>query len=166
MTLFLPSFLTYYRAIIVAVVASGVDLGLMFGLNKTDLDDNVAIVISSMAGITIQFFGQKLWTFRNSTSTNKALAFQILQFFMLEITILVATILIFNALIKPIQKAIGQAHPKHAKSPVIKHVLEVDEKKKLRLNAAGKTLLKAIMVFITFNVISYPIWRFKIFKSK
>ena len=41
----------------------------------------------------------------------------------------------------------------------------VDEKdKKLVLNEKGKIVVKNAIVFCVFNLISYPIWRYVIFK--
>ena len=62
----------YYRAVIVSIIASMVDMGSMYGLNSsTNLSEPLIIGLSSFLGLLIQFFGQKYWTFKNSTIASK-----------------------------------------------------------------------------------------------
>ena len=63
---------TYYRAIIVSIIASLADMGSMYGLNTLGtLNEQLVIGLSSVVGLFIQFFGQKYWTFKNSKKTQK-----------------------------------------------------------------------------------------------
>ena len=59
----------YYRSIIVGLIASIVDISTLFALGHTKLNTDYALIISSFFGILIQFFGQKYWTFKNSTNS-------------------------------------------------------------------------------------------------
>ena len=52
-------FVYYYKAIIVSIIASLTDMFLMFELSKANWKEELALGLSSFAGIIIQFFGQK-----------------------------------------------------------------------------------------------------------
>ena len=58
------NFFTYYKAIIVSIIASVTDISLMFSLSTTTLSEHMVLGISSVAGLLIQFFGQKLTDFK------------------------------------------------------------------------------------------------------
>ena len=64
---FLNNVFVYYKALFVSIIASAVDISIMFGLYKTSASTNMTLVISSLSGLLIQFFGQKFWTFKNSS---------------------------------------------------------------------------------------------------
>ena len=59
-------FLMYNRALIVGIIASLIDTGTLFALSYTNLSDTYSLIISSLFGILIQFFGQKYWTFKDT----------------------------------------------------------------------------------------------------
>ena len=68
----------YYRAVIVSVIASIADMSSMYGLNTLGtLNEQLVIGLSSVVGLFIQFFGQKYWTFKNYTKTQKELITQV-----------------------------------------------------------------------------------------
>ena len=53
-------FWMYYRAVIVSVIASIADMSSMYGLNKVEnLSEPIVLVVSTIIGLFIQFFGQK-----------------------------------------------------------------------------------------------------------
>ena len=60
------SIFIYYKAIIISVIASVTDITLMYELDtNTKINESLIIGLSSFAGLLIQFFGQKFWTFKN-----------------------------------------------------------------------------------------------------
>ena len=65
-------FVYYYKAIIVSIIASLTDMFLMFELSKANWKEELALGLSSFAGIIIQFFGQKYWTFKSQTKNYEA----------------------------------------------------------------------------------------------
>ena len=75
-------FILYYKAIIVSVIASLVDMSMMYYLNKNSkLKEGLILGLSSFSGLVIQFFGQKFWTFKNESKTQKELLKQVGLFF-------------------------------------------------------------------------------------
>ena len=94
------NFFLYYRAIIVAIVATVIDMSLMFTLSlETSLNDSVVLGISSFVGMIIQFVGQKYWTFKDTVSEQNELIKQIVMFFALEITLIMVVIMIYKMII-------------------------------------------------------------------
>ena len=81
MNLSLKEFILYNKALLVSILASGMDMGTMYALdNNTNLAENWIIGISSGIGLLIQFFGQRFWTFRENAGSMKQLKRQILLF--------------------------------------------------------------------------------------
>ena len=54
----------------------------------------------------------------------------------------------------------------YASGRLTRFIFELDSNNKIRLTNIGKILLKSVMVFILFNAISYPLWRYVIFVEK
>ena len=89
----IKEFVYYYKAVIVSVLASLTDMFIMFELSKANWREELALGLSSFAGIIIQFFGQKYWTFKSETKSYKALIRQVLLFFGIELVLLGLVIL-------------------------------------------------------------------------
>ena len=152
----------YYRAVIVSVIASISDMGSMYWLNSTTLSEPLVIGISSFIGLLIQFFGQKYWTFKNSAQNNKDLIKQVLMFFGLEITIIICVILIYGKIHEPVEKKVKEWVKNHKENQITKYLFENKDGER-ELSQLGKIMLKNLIVFFTFNLISYPIWKYFIF---
>lgn len=152
----------YYRAVIVSVIASMADMGSMYWLNSTSLSESLVIGLSSFIGLLIQFFGQKYWTFKNSAENNKELIKQVLMFFGLEITIIICVILVYGKIHEPVEKKVKEWAKNHKENNVTKYLFETKNGKR-ELSQLGKIMLKNLIVFFTFNLISYPIWKYFIF---
>ena len=157
---------TYYRAIIISVLASMSDISVMFTLDNTKLNESIILIISSLTGLFIQFFGQKYWTFKSVTKSNKDLILQILQFFTLEISLILVIVYIYGYAYSYISDRISSYSKNYATGRISKYIFELDSNNKIRLTNIGKILLKSVMVFILFNAISYPLWRYVIFVEK
>jgi putative flippase GtrA len=159
-------FWMYYRAVIVSIIASITDMGTMYWLNTTNtLSEPVILGLSSIIGLFIQFFGQKFWTFKNETKTQKELIKQVLLFFGLEITIIICVILIYGKIYKPVENKIKDWTKDYKENKITKYLFENKDGKK-ELSPLGKIMLKNGLVFLTFNIISYPLWKYFIFAKK
>ena len=155
----------YYRAILVSIIASLADIATMFGLNNTSLDESYILIISSFTGLLIQFFGQKYWTFKNIAESTHILVKQIVLFFTLEITLILIIVYIFNKIYHRIENRISKYPKSYATGKISRYIFEFDNNN-IELTALGKVLLKSVLVFFTFNLISYPLWRYVIFTNK
>ena len=156
-------FIYYYKAIIVSIIASLTDMFLMFELSKANWKEELALGLSWFAGIIIQFFGQKYWTFKSQTKNYEALVRQVLLFFGVEITLLLFVIIIFKGIYDDVEKQVEKLDLKYKDAFLTKYLV-YEKDKKLVLNEKGKIVLKNAIVFLVFNLISYPIWRYVIFK--
>ena len=157
---------TYYRAIIVSILASISDISVMFTLDKTKLNESVILILSSFTGLLIQFFGQKYWTFKSVTKSRKKLMYQVAQFFTLEISLILFIVFIYGYVYEYITKIISKYDKSYADGVFTKYIFELDKNNNIILTNIGKILLKSVMVFILFNAISYPLWRYVIFVEK
>jgi len=156
-------FVYYYKAVIVSIFASLTDMFIMFELSKANWQEELALGLSSFAGIIIQFFGQKYWTFKSQTKSYDELIRQVLLFFSVEFALLALVIFIFKGVYHRIESQVENLDLKYKDGFITKYL--VDEKdKKLVLNEKGKIVVKNAIVFCVFNLISYPIWRYVIFK--
>tara|TARA_B100000963_G_scaffold330287_1_gene320272 strand:+ start:2905 stop:3390 length:486 start_codon:yes stop_codon:yes gene_type:complete len=159
----IQEFIYYYKAIIVSVIASLTDMFIMFELSKANWKEELALGLSSFAGIIIQFFGQKYWTFKSQTKNYKALVRQVLLFFGVELTLLGLVIIIFKNVYDKVEEQIEKLDLKYKDGFITKYLV-YEKDKKLVLNEKGKIVVKNAIVFLVFNLISYPIWRYVIFK--
>ena len=156
-------FVYYYKAVIVSIFASLTDMFIMFELSKANWQEELALGLSSFAGIIIQFFGQKYWTFKSQTKSYDALIRQVSLFFGVELFLLGMVIVIFKGVYDKVEAQVETLDLKYKDGFITKYL--VDEKdKKLILNERGKIVVKNAIVFCVFNLISYPIWRYVIFK--
>tara|TARA_B100001093_G_C26794613_1_gene1000546 strand:+ start:1123 stop:1620 length:498 start_codon:yes stop_codon:yes gene_type:complete len=156
-------FWMYYRAVIVSIIASLVDMGSMFALIKmTTIKDSFAVGLSSFFGLLIQFFGQKYWTFKNSTQSRDELIKQVVLFFGLEITIIIAVVLLYDRIYEPVENRVKKWTKNHKENMITKYLFEKKNGER-ELSQLGKITLKNIIVFFTFNIISYPLWKYFIF---
>ena len=156
----------YYRAVIVSIIAAIADMSSMYGLNKlANLSEPIVLGVSSLVGLFIQFFGQKYWTFKNNTKSNDELIKQVLLFFGLEITIIVCVILIYGKIYEPVENKVKEWTKNHKENQITKYLFE-NKAGKTELSELGKIMLKNILVFFTFNIISYPLWKYFIFAKK
>ena len=159
----IKEFVYYYKAIIVSIIASLTDMFIMFELSRANWKEELALGLSSFAGIIIQFFGQKYWTFKSQTKNYEALIRQVLLFFGVELSLLLLVIVIFKNVYDKVENQIEKLDLKY-KDGVITKYLVYEKDKKLVLNEKGKIVVKNAIVFLVFNLISYPIWRYVIFK--
>ena len=159
----IKEFVYYYKAIIVSVIASLTDMFIMFELSKANWKEELALGLSSFAGIIIQFFGQKYWTFKSQTKNYEALIRQVLLFFGVELSLLLLVIVIFKNVYNKVEKQIEKLDLKYKDGFITKYLV-YEKDKKLVLNERGKIVVKNAIVFLVFNLISYPIWRYVIFK--
>ena len=90
----IKEFVYYYKAVIVSVIASLTDMFIMFELSKANWKEELALGLSSFAGIIIQFFGQKYWTFKSQTKNYEALIRQVLLFFGVELSLLLGMVIV------------------------------------------------------------------------
>ena len=101
---------------------------------------------------------------RNSTKSNTELIKQILLFFGLELSLIACVIFIYdktyNTLENKVKELVGDK-----KNIITKHLFE-GEGEGRTLSTIGKIILKSGIVFLTFNIISYPIWKYIIFVKK
>ena len=153
-------YVTYYKAVLVSILASLIDMGVMYGLDKSKWNEKIVVGLSSFAGLIIQFFGQKLWTFKNKTNSNQALLKQVLLFFGLELFIILCVVLSYGKIYEPIKINIKKALK--GKKGISKLIFA---KNKVELSTIFKILLKSIITFLTFNIISYPLWSYFIFSN-
>ena len=156
-------FVYYYKAVIVSIIASLTDMFIMFELSKLKWKEELALGLSSFAGIIIQFFGQKFWTFKNQTKSYKELIRQVLLFFGIELLLLGLVILIFKGIYPSVEAKIEELDIKYKDGFITKYLVE-EKDKKLVLNERGKIVVKNVIVFCVFNLLSYPLWRYVIFK--
>jgi len=159
----IKEFVYYYKAVIVSVIASLTDMFIMFELSKANWKEELALGLSSFAGIIIQFFGQKYWTFKSQTKNYEALIRQVLLFFGVELSLLLLVIVIFKNVYDKVEKQIEKLDLKYKDGFITKYLV-YEQDKKLVLNDRGKIVVKNAIVFLVFNLISYPIWRYVIFK--
>lgn len=159
----IKEFVYYYKAVIVSVLASLTDMFIMFELSKANWKEELALGLSSFAGIIIQFFGQKYWTFKSETKSYKALIRQVLLFFGIELVLLGLVILIFKEIYPSVEYKIEKLDIRYKDGFITKYLVE-EKDKKLRLNNQGKIVVKNVIVFCVFNLLSYPLWRYVIFK--
>ena len=158
-------FLMYYRALIVSIIASIADIAVMYELNMvTRMPEQIILGISSMCGLIIQFFGQKIWTFKNETKTQKELIKQVLLFFGLEIFIIICVILVYGQIYELVEEKIKRWLGDE-ENIITKYLFEGEGNEK-SLSTIGKIILKSGIVFLTFNIVSYPIWKYIIFAKK
>ena len=140
-------FWMYYRAVIVSIIASLVDMGSMFALIKmTTIKDSFAVGLSSFFGLLIQFFGQKYWTFKNSTQSREELIRQVVLFFGLEITIIICVVLLYGRIYKPVENKVKELTKNHKENMITKHLFEKKNGER-ELSQLGKIMLKNIIVF-------------------
>lgn len=161
-------FLMYYRAIMVAVLATVTDMSLMFTLlYETHLNDSIILGISSFVGMVIQFVGQKYWTFKNTSSKFSELFRQIFMFFALEISVIMLVIIIYSHLSYHVDEAVQHLPDSYVTGKISSKFVERDENdQKIQLTVIGKMILKSLIVFVGFNLISYPMWKFFIFAKR
>lgn len=159
----IKEFIYYYKAVIVSIIASLTDMFIMFELSKLKWKEELALGLSSFAGIIIQFFGQKYWTFKSQTKSYEALVRQVLLFFGVELSLLLLVIVIFKNVYNKVEKQIEKLDLKYKDGFITKYLV-YEKDKKLVLNERGKIVVKNAIVFCVFNLISYPIWRYVIFK--
>ena len=142
----IQEFIYYYKAIIVSVIASLTDMFIMFELSKANWKEELALGLSSFAGIIIQFFGQKYWTFKSQTKNYKALVRQVLLFFGVELTLLCLVIIIFKNVYDKVEKQIEKLDLKYKDGFITKYLV-YEKDKKLVLNEKGKIVVKNAIVF-------------------
>ena len=156
----LKEFILYNKALLVSILASGMDMGTMYMLDRnSNLAENLIIGISSGIGLLIQFMGQRFWTFRENAGSMKELKRQILMFFGLEISLIILVIFLYDKIYNKVEEKLREYKKKY-KSKALGIFFEQDNDE---LTTLGKMILKSGLVFLIFNIISYPLWRYFIF---
>ena len=154
----LKEFILYNKALLVSILASSMDMGTMYMLDRnSNLAENLIIGISSGIGLMIQFIGQRFWTFRENAGSIKELRRQVLLFFGLEISLIILVIFLYDRIYNKVESKIKEIRKKY-NSKTLDIFFEKEE-----LTTLGKMILKSSIVFFIFNVISYPLWRYFIF---
>ena len=176
----------YNKAVLVSFLATAADISVMYLLNKQKnmqnqqnqqpliINDNMAIGISSLCGLLIQFIGQKYWTFKNESSSKHELIKQVAMFFTLEISLIICVILIFDHVYKYLSGKFDKIPKSWRESKLGSYIFkpqprsqsnqsQSNHQSQPELTEIGRILLKSCIVFFTFNLISYPLWRFVIF---
>lgn len=183
----------YNKAVLVSFLATAVDISVMYLLNTQKnmqnqqtqqnqqpliINDNIAIGISSLCGLLIQFIGQKYWTFKNESSSKHELIKQVAMFFTLEISLIICVILIFDHVYKYLSGKFDKIPKSWRESKLGSYIFkpqpnsqnnsqpnqsQSNHQPQPELTEIGRILLKSCIVFFTFNLISYPLWRFVIF---
>ena len=106
-------FVYYYKAVIVSIFASLTDMFIMFELSKLKWQEELALGLSSFAGIIIQFFGQKYWTFKSQTKSYDELIRQVLLFFSVEFALLALVIFIFKGVYHRVEAQVEKLDVKY-----------------------------------------------------
>ncbi len=159
------SIFTYYKAIIISMIASVTDITLMYELDmNTKINESLIIGLSSFAGLLIQFFGQKFWTFKNMTKNRKELIRQVLLFFGLEISLILCVIFIYNKIRGDMEKHVKKLSTTYKNNKILKVFVKNKGGEQI-ITPIGNVLLKSVIVFFTFNIISFPVWKYVIFKK-
>ena len=78
-------------------------------------------------------------------------------------SLLLLVIVIFKNVYNKVEKQIEKLDLKYKDAFITKYLV-YEQDKKLVLNERGKIVVKNAIVFLVFNLISYPIWRYVIFK--
>ena len=78
-------------------------------------------------------------------------------------SLLLLVIVIFKNVYNKVEKQIEKLDLKYKDGFITKYLV-YEQDKKLVLNERGKIVVKNAIVFLVFNLISYPIWRYVIFK--
>lgn len=138
------------RSLVVGILASILDMVVMFALTSASVGDQAAFVIATSIGLVIQFIGNHVWSFSLNTNTKRTLKNAIL-FLSFELIVMIALSFIFPYIILFIEKEIPNALFIASNG----HVTPV-----------GSVVLKHIIAFFTFNLVSYPVWKYLIFKER
>lgn len=153
----------YYKAVLVSIIATLADMIMMYGLTKeNNLNTTIIVGLSSFTGLLIQFFGQKLWTFKNKTKTNNDLIKQVLMFFGLELLIILGVMFTYEKIYNPISNKIKKL-VENKKETKASRLLFSRINGEIKFTTIFKIALKSLITFSTFNLISYPLWRYFIF---
>ena len=160
------SIFIYYKAILISILASVTDMTLMYELDThSKINESLILGISSLAGLLIQFFGQKFWTFKSMTKSKNELIRQIVLFFGLEISLIVCVILIYNKVSGSMEDYVKKLSRKYKDNIILNNIVKKEGSNEV-ITPIGSVLLKSVIVFFTFNVISFPMWKYVIFKKK
>ena len=79
------------------------------------------------------------------------------------LALMLFVIIIFKGIYDDVEKQVEKLDLKYKDAFLTKYLV-YEKDKKLVLNEKGKIVLKNAIVFLVFNLISYPIWRYVIFK--
>ena len=74
-------------------------------------------------------------------------------------------ILIYGKIYEPVENKVKEWTKNHKENEITKYLFE-NKNGKRELSQLGKIMLKNILVFFTFNIISYPLWKYFIFAKK
>ena len=138
------------RSLIVGVLASILDMVVMFVLTSVSVSDQAAFIIATSIGLVIQFIGNHIWSFSLKTNRKNTMKNAIL-FLSFELIVMIALSFIFPYIILFIEKEL----PNTLFITSEGHVTPI-----------GSVVIKHIIAFFVFNFVSYPVWKNVIFKER
>jgi hypothetical protein len=143
-------YLHYYKAIIVLILGSLVHIR---------INNNVSYVMR----LVIEFIGIKYWVFKNKLSDTKGLKKEILLFLTLKIFLLIFDIIMpkigyWNIIHDKINKPIETK---------VRHLVEKYEKTQfITIETVVENIFLVLLNILSMSFISFPIYRYFIFKIK
>ena len=90
---------------------------------------------------------------------------QVLLFFGLEISLILCEIYIYNKISEGMETHVKKLAKKYKNNRILKIFVKNKGGEQV-VTPIGKVLLKSVIVFFTFNIISFPVWKYVIFKKK
>jgi|TARA_Y100000389_G_scaffold8988_1_gene8415 putative flippase GtrA len=155
----------YMKAASVGVFSTGADILLMILLAEyTDLSLENQLYIGSGTSLTIAFFGHKLWTFKNKEK-GWTMVKQIIIFLIYEILFILVITKFVIYITKPLDTALAEISPDTINNSwILTKFLEVEvdkdtKKETVKLRTLTNIIIKHIIIFIMFNLISLPVYK-------
>ena len=162
---FLSKSSIYWRALILGIITTVIEIGLIFVLDNTHINEIWKSYTPSIISMFIAFFGQKYWTFRNKIGGIQLIK-QCLSYFILEIITLISVTYFLKLIINRINQYINKNKLQVNNMNVLfKQLFKIDESNS-KLSIISHILIKQIIVIFIFNFISFPILESYIFTEK
>ena len=147
----------YTKAGVTGITASLTDMYLMFILQKRGWGDQTSYIASTCAGMAIQFFGNKYWTFGQNNVTSKRSVKQGFKFITFEIIITIIMSYAFPFIMSGMASIMLLSPHSSIRDLIYSEC-------KHEITPIGSVIIKHVITFIIFNAISYPAWKY-IFKE-
>lgn len=136
------------RSLVVGVIASLFDMLIMYMLSAISFEEQASFIFASTIGIIIQFFGNHFWSF---SMKDRDLFFTAVLFTFFEVILMIVSSFIFPHILTYIVKELPH-------NSFISH--------NGHITPVGSVIIKHSMLFFVFNFISYPVWKYYIFKKR